>query len=110
MKSCFLLLLSICFTIITHAQSAPADTLQKLQVVEASCGQCRFGMKGKGCNLAVRMDGKSYFVDGTSIDEHGDAHATEGFCNAIRKAEVRGKIVNDRYVASYFKLLPQEKK
>ena len=28
----------------------------------------------KGCDLAVRIDGKSYFVEGTKIDEHGDAH------------------------------------
>ena len=31
---------------------------KKPQVVEASCGQCQFGMKGKaGCDLAVRIDG-----------------------------------------------------
>jgi hypothetical protein len=42
-------------------------------IVEASCGQCQFGMKGYACDLAVRIDGKPYFVDGTSIDSHGDA-------------------------------------
>jgi hypothetical protein len=84
------------------------DTTKK-QTVEASCGQCQFGMKGKACDLAVRIDGKSYFVDGTSIDSHGDAHAADGFCAAIRKAEVNGAIVNDRYVATLFKLLPEEK-
>jgi hypothetical protein len=62
-------------------------------------------MAGKGCNLAVRIKGKSYFVDGTSIDEHGDAHADDGFCKAIRKAEVQGKVVKNRFVATYFKLL-----
>lgn len=86
------------------AQNADTATTQ---VVAASCGQCRFGMKGKGCNLAVRIDGKAYFVTGTSIDEHGDAHASDGFCNAIRKAEVKGRILNDRFVASYFRLLPE---
>jgi hypothetical protein len=35
----------------------------KPQIVEASCGQCQFGMEGHGCELAVRIDGKSYFVD-----------------------------------------------
>ena len=25
-------------------------------------------------------------VDGTGIDSHGDAHAQQGFCNAISKA------------------------
>ena len=82
----------------------------KTQIVEASCGQCQFGMKSKsGCDLAVRIDGKSYFVEGTKLDDHGDAHAEDGFCSAIRKAEISGEIVNDKYVATTFKLLPQEK-
>jgi hypothetical protein len=37
-------------------------------------------MEGHGCELAVRIDGKPYFVDGTSLDSHGDAHANDGFC------------------------------
>lgn len=78
----------------------------KTQIVEASCGQCQFGMKAKGCDLAVRIDGKSYFVDGTSLDQHGDAHAEDGFCSAIRKAEVTGAIVDNRFKATSFKLLP----
>lgn len=82
---------------------SPAPTTQ---VVEASCGQCRLGLPGKGCDLAVRVDGKAYFVDGTTIDSHGDAHAKDGFCQAIRKAEVRGEVVDNRFKATYFKLLP----
>lgn len=80
----------------------------KTQIVEASCGQCQFKMKGHGCELAVRIDGKSYFVDGTSIDSHGDAHANEGFCLSIRKAEVVGKIVDNRFKSTSFKLLPKK--
>ncbi len=80
----------------------------KTQIVEASCGQCQFKMKGHGCELAVRFDGKSYFVDGTSIDSHGDAHANEGFCLSIRKAEVVGKIVDNRFKSTSFKLLPKK--
>jgi hypothetical protein len=82
---------------------------QKKQIVEASCGQCQFGMKGKACDLAVRIDGKPYFVDGTNIDHHGDAHAADGFCAAVRKAEVVGEIVDNRFKATYFKLLPDTK-
>lgn len=81
------------------------DTTSKLQVVEASCGQCQFGLPGKTCDLAVRIDGKAYFVDGSHIDSHGDAHAKDGFCNSIRKAEVRGEVVNNRFKATYFKLI-----
>jgi hypothetical protein len=35
-------------------------------------------MEGHGCELAVRIDGKPYFVDGTDL-HHGDAHANDGF-------------------------------
>lgn len=79
------------------------------QIVEASCGQCQFGMEGKECDLAVRINGKSYFVDGTHIDKHGDAHAAEGFCAKVRKAEVIGEIVDNRFKVTYFKLLPEVK-
>ena len=85
-----------------------AQNKQKPQIVEVSCGQCQFGMKAKGCDLAVRIDGKTYFVDGTDINKHGDAHAKDGFCSAIRKAEVVGEIKNNRFVVSSFKLLPLE--
>lgn len=81
----------------------------KSQIVEAGCGQCQFKMKGHDCDLAVRIDGKPYFVDGTSIDSHGDAHAVDGFCATIRKAEVVGSIVDNRFKATSFKLIPQEK-
>lgn len=82
----------------------------KPMTVEAACGECQFKMKGKSCDLAIRMNGQSYFVDGTKIDDHGDAHAKDGFCNAVRKAEVKGEVKNGRFVATYFKLLPEEKK
>ena len=86
------------------------DPKKKIHVVETACGQCQFKLAGKGCDLAVRIDGKSYFVDGTDIDSHGDAHAKDGFCNAVRKAETQGEVVNDRFKVTYFKLLKQEKK
>lgn len=105
MKKAFILLMLI------SGMTVSAQEKEKAQVVEASCGQCKFGMKDqKGCDLAVRIDGKSYFVDGTSIHDHGDAHADDGFCSAIRKAEVTGKVEGNRYKATSFKLLPVEKK
>ncbi len=77
------------------------------QVVEASCGQCKFGMTNQqGCDLAIKIDGKAYFVDGTKIDDHGDAHNKQnGFCEVIRKAKVTGKIINDRFIATTFKMI-----
>jgi hypothetical protein len=86
------------------------DSTKKIQEVEASCGECNFSMPGKGCELAVRINGKAYFVDGTSINDHGDAHAKDGFCEAVRKAKVQGEIVEGRFKATYFKLVKPEAK
>jgi hypothetical protein len=80
----------------------------KSQIVEAACGQCQFGMKGYSCDLAVRIDGKTYFVDGTSVDSHGDAHAQDGFCAKIRKATVVGEVINNRFKVSSFELLQKK--
>ena len=103
-------LLLLCTMAVT---AAGAQTSKKPDVnfknVEAACGECKFAMKGKGCNLAIRVDGKAYFVDNSKIDDHGDAHADDGFCNKIRKADVTGSIVKNRFVATKFKLLPEEK-
>jgi Family of unknown function (DUF6370) len=101
-----ILILFLCSAIAINAQ----DKKTKTQIVEASCGQCQFGIKSqKGCDLAVRIDGKSYFVDGSKMDQHGDAHAKDGMCSAIRKAEVAGEIVGDRFKATAFKLLVSKK-
>jgi hypothetical protein len=76
------------------------------QVVEAACGQCQFRMTEKsGCDLAVKIDGESYFVDGTTIHDHGDAHADDGFCVAIRQVEVKGEIIDGRFKAESFTLV-----
>ena len=108
MKTFFCFLLSLCsFSVFAQKTPGQVDPTKKLLTVEASCGQCKFGLKGKGCSLAVRIDGKAYFVDGTDIDSHGDAHADDGFCNKIRKAKVQGEVVNERFKANYFQLLPE---
>lgn len=86
--------------------SAQEEIEVKKQIVQASCGQCKFKMEGQGCDLAVRIEGKSYWVDGTTINEHGDEHAEDGFCSAIRKAEVEGTIVDNKFKIKTFKLFP----
>ena len=75
-------------------------------VVEAACGECLFGLKGKDCDLAVRIYGRSYFVDGAHLDGHGDAHAADGMCQVIRRARVTGEVKRGRFVATSFELLP----
>lgn len=90
------------------------DTVKKPQqinkkTVEIACGECMFKMPGKGCDLAVRIDGIAYFVDGRKIDDFGDAHADDGFCNAIRKAVVTGEIVDKRFKAKSIQLAETKK-
>jgi hypothetical protein len=103
-----LLYLAILFSATLASAQDKKEEPKKPQIVEASCGQCQFGMEGHGCELAVRIDGKSYFVHGSSIDSHGDAHASDGFCSAIRKAEVVGKVVDNKFKVTSFKLLPKK--
>ena len=116
MKPLFISLFFSLFTLISFGQNKQDSTVtpnhnKKIQIVDVACGQCKLGLPGKSCDLAVRIKGKSYFVDGTTIDEHGDAHAKEGFCNAISKAAVQGEIVGDRFKVTYFKMIkPKSKK
>ena len=99
---------AIAIALFLMAFAVNAQEKQKPQIVQASCGQCNFGMKPGGCDLAVKIDGKAYFVDGVKLDDHGDAHAHDGFCSVVRKAEVIGAVEGDRYKATSFKLLPLE--
>ena len=111
MKNFFIILLISISASIASAQTPKVSSKPgKVQIVEAACGQCQFKMEGKSCDLAVRINGKPFFVDGTKIDDHGDAHAKNGFCEKVRKAEVQGNIVNKRFVATSFKLLPESVK
>jgi hypothetical protein len=115
MKSFFTLFLFSLFSFSALSQKKAVgrttpDSTKRLFTVEATCGKCKLGMPGKDCALAVRINGKAYYVDGVGIDDFGDTHAHDGLCNAIRKAEVQGEVVKNRFRVSYFKLLPEETK
>jgi hypothetical protein len=86
--------------------SAQDGTKIEKKMVKASCGQCQFGLKSTaGCDLAVKIDDKAYFVEGSSMADHGDAHAKDGMCNAVRDAEVTGEVVDGKFNVSDFKLV-----
>ena len=105
-----LLFLITSVTIFAQKKINTPDKNKPVITAEAACGQCKLGLPGKTCDLAVRINGKAYFVDGVHIDSLGDAHAKDGFCNAIRKANVQGEIVNNRFKATYFVLEADKKK
>ena len=73
-------------------------------LVLASCGMCNFGTKDKTCSLSIQINEKAYNVKGTHIDDHGDSHAKDGFCNAVRVAKVTGKVKNNNFFAETFVL------
>jgi len=105
MRSLFIFLCCSFFTLTASSQTTPAkaavpDASKAIQVVEVSCGKCKLGLAGKTCDMAVRIDGKAYYADGADIDSFGDAHAHDGMCNAIRKAEVQGQLVDGRFKIS----------
>ena len=110
MKKLSLLILLVSFALGTRAQDKQIKTnkVDKKQV-EIACGECMFKMSGKGCDLAVRIDGTPYFVDGRKIDDFGDAHADDGFCNAIRKATVTGEIIDGRFKEKSIQLAETKK-
>ena len=113
MKSYLLLLIFLLSITDIIAQKAKnnvsmLDSTKKIWEVETACGECQFKLPGSSCDLAVRINGKAYFVDGTTIDEHGDAHAKDGFCNSVRKATVQGSLMNNRFSITYFKLQQAE--
>lgn len=90
-------------------KDAKAIKLDK-KVVEASCGMCQFDLEGESCKLAIKVDGKAYYVKGAKIDDHGDAHAKDGMCSTVKKAKVSGEIVDGVFKATDFKLLAENKK
>lgn len=115
MKS-FLFIIGLCVSaLVSGCGEKPAATVavkfEAPTTVEASCGQCQLGLKGKkGCDLGIRHEGTSYFVDGFKItDLEKDNHAADGMCSVVRKAKVTGQIADGRFAATTFELLPIEK-
>jgi hypothetical protein len=86
----------------------PIVVSDSLYHAEVSCGTCMFKMKGSGCNLAVKINGLCYFIEGAGIDDYGDAHAADGFCNAIRKARVWGIFNKSVFVAQKIELIKED--
>ena len=96
-------LLIVCLLVLASCSSKK----EIKQIAEVSCGQCKFDIEEPmGCDLAVRIVNKAYFIDGANIDDFGDAHdKTTGFCNVIRKANVVGSIEEGRFKATSIKII-----
>ena len=107
-----MLLCTVSFSINAQesAKTLKLDPNKKVIEVLASCGTCNFKMKAPGCPLAIKIEDKFYLVEGTKIDDHGDAHADDGFCNAIKKAKVQGTVEGDKFKVTYFEIIKEKAK
>jgi len=107
----YIFTLSITFLLIidisTISQQISHDThgMRINLIVDASCAKCQFNKEDDECLLAVEINSEIYYVDGTTIDDHGDAHGSDGFCNVIRKAHVEGAIEGNKFLLEKFSLL-----
>jgi len=77
----------------------PAGKVITNQLVDVGCGNCIYSMNGvKGCQLAVKIDDKTYLVTGA---DDVDAHK---FCSVAKKALVSGQIEGNKFAATKFEV------
>ena len=84
---------------------APAGLLEKIPTnnrvegnVLVSCGMCNFVTGENDCTLAVKIGSKTLNVRGVKIDDHGDSHAKDGYCNVIKKVYVEGIVRGNSFI------------
>ena len=63
-----------------------------------SCGMCNFLTDDNDCSLSVKIGKKVLKVRGVGIDDHGDSHASDGYCNVIKKKYVEGIVRNNLFL------------
>ncbi len=93
----------------TSSDEGPASDAQELlaRTAEAGCAMCIYEMEGaESCALAVKVDGRPYYVTGSTIFDHGDPHAADGLCKTGREAVIDGKIEGGRVVATKIEIKP----
>lgn len=101
-----LLIAVVVFVMTSCATMKNKDTVIE-GVYDVSCGICNLEMTGDDCELAIIIDKKKYYVEGSGINEHGDAHAADGLCSVVRKASVKGVIKKGVFVAEKFNLIEE---
>ena len=63
-----------------------------------SCGMCNFLTDDNDCSLSIKIGNKVFKVQGVGIDDHGDSHASDGYCNVIKKKYVEGIVRNNLFL------------
>ena len=89
----------------TSYNTAPAGLLEKIPYnnrvegnVLVSCGMCNFMNGDNDCAVAIKIGSKVLKVRGVGIDDHGDSHDSDGYCNVIKKTYVEGIVRNNTFL------------
>ena len=89
----------------TSYSTAPAGLLEEIPYnnrvegnVLVSCGMCNFKNGDNDCALAIKIGPKVLKVRGVGIDDHGDSHDVDGYCNVIKKTYVEGIVRNNTFL------------
>ena len=65
-----------------------------------SCGMCNFMNGDNDCALAIKVGRNVLSLKDVGIDDHGDSHAKDGYCNVIKKVYVEGKVRGKTFKAN----------
>ena len=89
----------------TSYNTAPAGLLEKIPYnnrvegnVLVSCGMGTFMNGDNDCALAIKVGPRILKVRGVGIDDHGDSHDSDGYCNVIKKTYVEGIVRNNTFI------------
>ena len=73
--------------------------------VVASCNKCNLGkISDRKCSMGIKVDNQVYSVYGYN-ESHEAAHKSDGICNALRIAHVKGKISYKTFYPDTFNLM-----
>ena len=65
-----------------------------------SCGMCNFMNGDNNCALAIKVGRDVLSLKDVGIDDHGDSHAKDGYCNVIKKVYVEGRVRGKTFKAN----------
>ena len=65
-----------------------------------SCGMCNFMNGDNDCALTIKVGQNVLSLKDVGIDDHGDSHAKDGYCNVIKKVYVEGRVRGKTFKAN----------
>ena len=65
-----------------------------------SCGMCNFMNGDNDCAIAIKVGRDVLSLRDVGIDDHGDSHAKDGYCNVIKKVYVEGRVRGKTFIAN----------